>query len=137
MEEEEDQLQLIPYTFWGVSIGPNKTIPVNYDENAYLTISNACIGEFPEDLKPNERNIVSLHCKTVDMEKYDEKTQEAPTVDTEIQLCTLIPEHNEHLNLSHVLSPLSSEIKITNKGPCTVYLSGYFAFIEDEPLLYG
>ena len=130
MEEEEEYFEF-PYSFWGVEIGPDKTVPIEYEEDAYLLITNACIGEIPADIQ-DKRNVISLHCKTVDLDQYNEETQEAPETTTDTTICTLIPGEVEHLMLSNTLTKLNSDIKLTNKGPCTVYVSGYYVFNGDD-----
>lgn len=112
---------------WGIKVRHGEKSKIPIIDNAYTILTNVCLGE----LLSNEPTSVSIEVETIELEKFDETTNEAPTTSSSFLLGVLTPNKIEHMQISQQYSPLDT-VTVTANGPNDIYISGNYIAIDDD-----
>ena len=113
--------------FWGIKVLHNTKSKIPIKDFLYTQLTNICLGEITE----NKPTIVKATIETVDIDKIDSATNDAPVHKTDLILGILTPNNHEMIQINQNYSPLDTVV-ITAEGPNDVYASGYYSPFEDE-----
>ena len=101
---------------------PNEETSVTFPNDHFLTITNGCLPEIPED----DQSPIRLFAKITN---YIEE-QEGSKSESNVLLASFLPKSAEHVQLNYVFSPVN-DVKLTVKGSVPVQLSGIL-----QPILF-
>ena len=127
MSQEQETVE-ITQSFWGIIIKPGEKKTLNPPDEVYTIISNASLGELPE----NPEEISSKLIAYIETTSLPDENETAETMSTHTLLADLIPNKCEQTILSNTFGPLST-VSLENQGVYDIYVSGYYQpTCEDE-----
>ncbi|OHT08877.1 hypothetical protein TRFO_22460 [Tritrichomonas foetus] len=112
---------------WGIKIlhGSQSKVPIQ--DNVYTQLTNVCLGE----ISGQEPTFVKATIETIQIEKLNESTGEAPVEKSSMILGVLTPNKVEQIQINQQYSPLNT-VSIEASGPNDVYVSGNYIDISDD-----
>lgn len=128
MEPTEDAP---PQIFWGLELNPGEPMTVKRLDDFYVVITNVSFGELPENYE-KVPHIINAKINTIELDKLDKSTRDAPEETTEITIAILIPETKEQTVINQTFNPLNSKIVLKNNGKYPVYVSGFYYPIDED-----
>ncbi|OHT07367.1 hypothetical protein TRFO_24452 [Tritrichomonas foetus] len=114
-------------TIWGIKINHGSQSKVPILDNVYTQLTNVCLGE----ISGQEPTFVKASIETIQIEKINETTAEAPVEKSSVILGVLTPSKIEQIQINQQYSPLNT-VSIEASGPNDVYISGNYIDISDD-----
>ena len=111
---------------WGIKVlhGEKSKVPIK--DNYYTLLTNISLGKILGDAP----TFIRATIESIELEKIDEVTSEAPVVTHSILLAILTPNKLEHFSVVQHYSPLNT-VTIEVDGPNDVYLAGNYLNLSD------
>ena len=112
---------------WGIKVLHGEKFDLPIQDNVYTMLTNISLGEINGDAPTFVKAII----KTIELDKYNESTKEAPEKTDTVLLAVLTPNKIEQISTSHHYSPLNHKVTIEVSGPNDVYLAGNYIDLSD------
>lgn len=112
---------------WGIKVCHGEKTKIPIKDNLYTIVKNVSLGEISGDAQ----TLVKATVESIQLEKYNEATNEAPTITNSILIGALTPNKIEQISVTQQYTPLDT-VTIEAAGPNDVYITGNYLYLSDE-----
>ena len=132
--QEQEFLHINPSSsFWSAIVKSNSKLVLEIPDTCYISITNVCIPNLPDDLQSPVR--LFAHVKTISEDSLKSANETFKTTHSEALIASLVPEKSEHQHLNILFSPLNT-VELEVRGGADVHILGLLmpinAMAEEE-----